>query len=146
MKIATIQALCAAFPGADYYYPFGEQPQCYRVGGRMFAELYPVGVPGALTIILEDESIPREKIMPMVLLHCEPSFGDFFKHLYPKTVLRPYHSPAVQRPYRCTVLIDGTLPDEVWQEMIDHSYHYVVQKLPKRVQKELLESGRGRKA
>jgi len=47
----------------------------------------------------------------------------------------------VQQPYFNTVRLDGTVPDEILIEMMDHAYEVVVNKLPKKYQKELKELG-----
>jgi predicted DNA-binding protein (MmcQ/YjbR family) len=66
-------------------------------------------------------------------------FGDFYRKQYPGTVVRGYHCPPVQQPYWNTIHMNGTVPDEELRIMIDHAYQAVVDKLPKRVQKEILE-------
>ena len=44
---------------------------------------------------------------------------------------------VVQQPYFNTFPLDGTVPDDLIHEMIDHSYAAVVKKLPKYLQKKL---------
>ena len=34
-----ITILCRRLPGVDSYYPFGPQPECFRVGGKIFADI-----------------------------------------------------------------------------------------------------------
>ena len=63
--------------------------------------------------------------------------GEFYRHLYPGAVVRDYHCPPVQQPYFNTVSLDGTVPDEVLLEMIEHSYTVVTGKLPKKYRAEL---------
>jgi len=132
-----IALLCRRFPGVDSYYPFGPQPECFRVGGRIFAEIYPDGVKGALTILLGDPDIPRERTRPMATLRCEPSFGDFMRQQYPGAVLRPYHCPPAQQPYANTVLLDGSVLNEMIEAMVSHAYRHILGKLPKRVREEI---------
>jgi predicted DNA-binding protein (MmcQ/YjbR family) len=56
-------------------------------------------------------------------------------------VVRGYHCPPIQQPYFNTISLDGSVPDDVLAEMIEHSYKVVVGKLPKKYQRELEESG-----
>jgi len=134
-----IITLCRQLTGVDSYYPFGPQPECFRVGGKIFAEVYPEGVKGALTILLNDPDIPRERVIPMVTLRCTPDFGDFMRQQYPGAVLRPYHCPPIQQPYANTVLLDGSVPTEMIEAMVDHAYRHILGKLPKRVREEIKE-------
>jgi len=131
-----VMALCRRYPGVDSYYPFGSQPECFRVGGKIFAEVYAQGVKGALTILV-DSQIPPERISPMVTLRCEPSFSDFMRQQYPKAVLRPYHCPPAQQPYANTVLLDGSVPEEIMEDMVTHAYRYILNKLPRRIRDEI---------
>ena len=36
-----IKAYCLSKPKAQETYPFGEVPICYKLGGKIFAQLYP---------------------------------------------------------------------------------------------------------
>ena len=137
MDAEKVMLFCEAFTGVTCYFPFGPQPKCYRVGLKIFAEVYPHGVPGALRILLNDESVGREKLAPMVTLRCEPSHGDFFRTLFPGVVLRPYHCPAAQQPYANTVILDGSVPNDILKDMIEHAYIVILHKLPKREQAEI---------
>jgi predicted DNA-binding protein (MmcQ/YjbR family) len=67
--------------------------------------------------------------------------GDFYRSVYPGTVTRGYHCPPVQQPYFNTITLEGTVPDDILIEMIEHSYKVVVGKLPKKAQKELENAG-----
>lgn len=143
MDIEEIVEFCGQFPGVNSNFPFGPQPQCFRVGGRIFAQVFPKGVQGALGILLCDESIPREKIVPMVTLSCNPAYGDFWRRQYPGIVVRPYHSPPAQQPYANTVLLTGQVPTAEMKEMIHHAYNQTLQKLPKQKQREITEMKQG---
>jgi predicted DNA-binding protein (MmcQ/YjbR family) len=77
---------------------------------------------------------------PKVTLNCRPDSAEIYRALYPRSVTRGWHCPPIQQPHFNTVSLDGTVPDEELIRMIDHAYNVVVKKLPKYVQKELLES------
>ena len=74
---------------------------------------------------------------PKVTLNCDMMTGDFYRSVYPETVVRGYHCPPIQQPYFNTISLDGSVPDDVLIEMIEHSYKVVVGKLPKKYQREL---------
>ena len=65
--------------------------------------------------------------------------GDFYRQLYPETVVRGYHCPPVQQPFWNTVYLNGVVLDDELKRMIDHAYDAVIAKLPKKIQKELSE-------
>lgn len=111
---------CLAKNGAYVDYPFGNDVTVIKVRKRIFAQFF---------MLRERES---------ATLNCDMMTGDFYRRLYPGIVVRGYHCPSVQQPYFNTFAIDD-LSDDVIVEMIDHSYSTVVGKLPKYVQKELLE-------
>jgi len=138
ISIDDIRDLCGQYPSVTSDYPFGPQPECYRVGGKIFAEIYPRGVPGALRILLKDDSIPKDEIVPMITLRCEPIQGDFYRTLYPGTILRPYHCPPAQQPYANTILLNSAIGFEAVKGMIEHAYTVILHKLPKKTQAEIL--------
>ena len=72
-----------------------------------------------------------------VTLNCRPDFAEFYRNTYPRSVTRGYHCPPVQQPHFNTVNLDGSVPDEEIQIMIDHAYEVVVAKFPKYIQREL---------
>jgi predicted DNA-binding protein (MmcQ/YjbR family) len=100
-------------------YPFGNEPICIKVKGKIFAEIYPK----------EDNY--------KITLKCEPGLADFFRKQYPNVVVRGYHCPASQQPHRNTVYINN-IDDTVLFGMIDHSYEQVIKSFPKKAQKEIL--------
>lgn len=124
-------ARCERFPGVTAKFPFGAQPKCYCVGGRIFAEAFPNGVVGALRLLYQDETVPRERVEPMMTLRCDPATGEFFKMQFPRAVLRPYHAPPAQQPHACTVLVEQ-MPEDVLLDMLSHAYKTIFNKLPKR--------------
>ena len=130
MTLPEIEAYCLAKPGAYPDWPFGPEFLVIKVKapsqekGRIFAQPF----------ILRGE--------PKVTFNCDRMTGEFYRALYPGAVTRGYHCPPVQQPYFNTVALDGTVPNDVLLEMIDHAYMTVVGKLPKKHQRELEESAR----
>jgi len=110
---------CLSKPGAYVDFPFGFIPVCVKVKKRLFAQLYPH----------EDDY--------KITLNCDRLAGEFYRDLYPKTVVRGYHCPPVQQPYFNTIHLNGVVSDDELKRMIDHSYSTVIKKLPEAMQKEL---------
>ena len=125
MTLNEIEAYCLSKPGAYLYWPFGPEYAVVKVKapsqekGRIFAQPF----------ILRGE--------PKVTLNCDMMTGELYRAVYPGAVMRGWHCPAVQQPYFNTVALDGTVPDDILIEMIDHSYSVVISKLPKKARKEL---------
>ena len=96
--------ICAGFPGAVEDYPFGPGVAVFKVAGRMFALVSLEGAAGSVN------------------LKCEPLLAEDLRTRYP--AVRPgYHQ---NKRHWNTVEFDGTVPDEEWRFMIDHSYQLVV--------------------
>jgi predicted DNA-binding protein (MmcQ/YjbR family) len=127
MMLREIEAYCLRKPGAYLDWPFSPEFPVIKVKapsqerGRIFAQPF----------LLRGE--------PKVTLNCDMITGELYRSLYPGAVTRGYHCPPVQQPYFNTVSLDGTVPDGVLVEMIEHSYAVVAGKLPKKCQKELCE-------
>ncbi len=113
---------CLSKPGAYIDFPFGETPVCVKVGKRLFAQVYPKR---------EDRKIT---------LNCAVAAGEFFRGMYPGTVVRGYHCPPQLQPYFNTVHLNGEVPEAELMMMIDHSYNTVFKKLPRSTRSELTHS------
>ncbi len=112
---AQLYDYCMAKPGTVEDYPFGEETLVFKVGGKMFA----------LTGI---EALP-----PRVNLKCDPERVPELRERY--EAIRPgYH---MNKSHWNTVVLDGTIPEPLICELIDHSYELVVASLPAKVRKEL---------
>ena len=112
---------CLSKDGAYEDMPFGDGTVVIKVRKRIFAQLFYLdGV-------------------PMLTFNGDAMTGGFYRSVYPDDVKRGYHCPPVQQPYFNTVNLCGSVPDEEILRMLDGSYRYVVSKLPKKVQKELVQ-------
>ena len=116
MELSKIKEYCLKKSGAVETFPFGDWPICYKVGGRIFAQVY------------------ADKIT----LKCTAFSGQAFREAWPGVVVRGYHCLPVQQPYWNTIDTER-FPHKDLPMMIDHAYETVVGSLPKKVQKELLE-------
>ena len=115
MTVYDICNYCLTKPKAVETYPFGEWPVCFKVNGKIFAQVY----------------------ADKVTLKCTAFSGQAFREAYPGIVVRGYHCPPVQQPYWNTVDLER-FPHEDLPMMIDHAYDTVVGSFPKKMQRELL--------
>ena len=116
MDISELKAYCLRKPFAEETYPFGEWPICYKVKGKIFAQVYP----------------------DKITLKCTAFSGEAFRNAYPGIVVRGYHCPPVQQPYWNTINL-ARFPGEELPMMIDHAYETVVCSLSGKQKRELLQ-------
>lgn len=112
---------CLKKNGAYIDHPFGPESTIIKVEKKIFAQFFQLNGEDKIT------------------LNCDMMTGQFYRQLYPGTVVRGYHCPPVQQPYFNTFPINCEIPEEMIYEMIEHSYQTVVGKLPKYIQKKLLQ-------
>ncbi len=120
MTPSDIIALCIKKTGAYLDYPFGADVTIIKVEKRIFAQVFSLHGIDSVT------------------LNADAMTSQFYRSLYPGIITRGYHCPTVQQPYFNTFPIND-VPDELIIEMIEHSYRTVTAKLPKYLQKRLLE-------
>ena len=120
MNVEDIKAYCLGKHKAYETFPFGEIPICYKLNGKIFAQLYPLDNDYKIT------------------LKCTAEVGDFLRLIYPNKVVRGYHCPPVQQPYWNTVYLDD-FPDNDLLSMIDHAYETVLHSFSRKVQNEILD-------
>lgn len=110
-----IHEYCMAKPCTYETRPFGEFPICYRLSGKIFAQL-----------------TPKEDWFKATL-KTNPDMAEFYRRAYPGVVVRGYHCPPVQQPYWNTIDLDGFDRDILFQ-MIDEAYDEVRRHLTKKEQ------------
>ena len=110
----NIKAYCLSKSGATESQPFGEYPICYKVGGKIFAQVYP----------------------DKITLKCTRFAGELFRSQYPGIVVRGYHCPPVQQPYWNTIYLNLFSSEEL-PYMIDLAYDTVIATLPKKIRQEI---------
>lgn len=125
MTSQQILDICLLKPGAHVTFPFGADSFVVKLKSpssqaRIFAQLF----------LLRGE--------PYATFNCDAATGLYYRALYPESVTRGYHCPPVQQPYFNTVKLDGSVPDDVLANMIEHAYHTVLHKLPKYARRELI--------
>lgn len=121
MTLEEIKTYCLKKNKAYEDYPFGDIPICYKVAGKIFAQLYP------------------HKEDYKITLKCTADSGQFYRMAYPGKVVRGYHCPPIQQPYWNTIYLED-FPDEELLNMIDHAYDTVIAGLSKKAQRELFKT------
>lgn len=107
MDAEALRDLCLTFRGSDETFPFGFETSVFKVAGKMFA-----------LSRLRDEPL-------RISLKCEPLLAQQLRAAHP-AITGGYH---LNKRHWNTVLIDGTLPDEMIGDMIEDSYDLVVSAL-----------------
>jgi predicted DNA-binding protein (MmcQ/YjbR family) len=107
MNIESLREYCLSKPGTTESFPFDENTLVFKVAGKMFL----------LTDLEGDFSIN---------LKCDPEKAMELREQY-DAVIPGYH---MHKRYWNTVIIDGSVPDSILKDWIDHSYNEVVKSLP----------------
>jgi predicted DNA-binding protein (MmcQ/YjbR family) len=112
---AGLRGLCLTFPGSAETFPFGPETSVFKVAGKMFA-------------------LSRLAQRPLrVSLKCEPPLAEQLRRSH-AAVLPGYH---LNKRHWNTVIIDGSMSDQIIKDMIEDSYDLVVSKLPLARRREL---------
>jgi predicted DNA-binding protein (MmcQ/YjbR family) len=122
MDARELRRWCLEQPGAIEEFPFGPENSVFKVGGKIFA-------------ISALERTPLD-----VSVKCEPELAEQLRASY--AAIRPgYH---LNKRHWNTLVLDGTLSDQLVRELIQDSYDLVAHALPKRVRKQLALRGPAR--
>lgn len=113
--IEKLLVACKAHKGAVQDYPFGPDFMVMKVGGKMFAMLFQYGGQDAVS------------------LKCEPEMAELLRMQH-NSVKPGYH---LNKRHWNTVMLDGTVPEQEIEWMINHSYSLVVNKLTKAVREQI---------
>ena len=107
MNPGRLRDHCLSFPGSSETFPFGFETSVFKVAGKMFA-------------------LSRLGQAPLrVSVKCEPLLAEQLRQAHP-AVLPGYH---LNKRHWNTVLLDGSLPDPMVEDMIEDSYDLVVSRL-----------------
>jgi predicted DNA-binding protein (MmcQ/YjbR family) len=118
MNIESLREYCLSKKESTESFPFGEDTLVFKVYEKMFALM---NLDGELSINLK----------------CDPEKAISLREKY-NSVLPGYH---MNKTYWNTIIIDGTIPENLIREWIDHSYDEVVKKLPIKILKKLTKNG-----
>jgi predicted DNA-binding protein (MmcQ/YjbR family) len=108
MRAVALHELCLSFPGSVETFPFGPETSVFKIEGKMFA-------------------LSQLAQRPLrVSLKCEPLLAEHLREAHP-AVIPGYH---LNKRHWNTVIIDGSLPEQMIEDMIEDSYDLVVSQLP----------------
>lgn len=96
--------------GAEETTPFGPDVLVYKVGGKMFALTVPDEFPARIN------------------LKCDPERSIILRDEH-EAIIPGYH---MNKRHWNTLVLDGSLPARLVNELIDHSYDLVAASLPKK--------------
>jgi predicted DNA-binding protein (MmcQ/YjbR family) len=116
MNPAALRDHCLSFTGAEETFPFGPETSVFKVAGKMFA--------------LSQFGADSRRIS----LKCEPQLAEALRAAH-TAVLPGYH---LNKRHWNTVIIDGSLSEQMINDLIEDSYDLVVSKL-RRAQQEALD-------
>jgi predicted DNA-binding protein (MmcQ/YjbR family) len=109
MDRKALRRLCLSFAGSEETFPFGPETSVFKVAGKMFA-------------------LSRLGGRPLsVSLKCEPALAEELRAAHP-AIGPGYH---LNKRHWNTVVIDGSLPEQMIADMIEDSYDLVVSRLPR---------------
>ncbi len=114
MDIESYREYCLTKPGTTEAFPFDENVLVFKVMGKMFA----------LTDV---------DLFTSINLKCDPEYAVELRDRY-AGITGGYH---MNKKHWNTVECDGSVPDNLIKELIDHSYDLVVKGLPKKLKEEL---------
>jgi predicted DNA-binding protein (MmcQ/YjbR family) len=115
MGPSSLRRYCLSFPGSTETFPFGPETSVFKVAGKMFA-------------------LSRLTERPLrISLKCDPLLASQLREAH-AAVLPGYH---LNKRHWNTVIIDGSLPEQMIDDMVEDSYDLVVSELPKARRDEL---------
>jgi predicted DNA-binding protein (MmcQ/YjbR family) len=115
MNIETLRDYCLSRNGATESFPFGDDTLVFKVGGKIFAL---VNIDGDLSINLK----------------CNPELAVDLRERY-SCVIAGYH---MNKLHWNTIFIDGSVPDQLIRDWVDHSYELILNSLPKKEKEKLI--------
>lgn len=114
MNIEEYREYCLSKPGVTEGFPFGPDTLVLRVGGKIFT-------------IAGIENFER------VNLKCDPERAVELREEY-SGIIPGYH---MNKQHWNTVYTNGSVPQKLVRELIDHSYDLVLKSLPKAKREDL---------
>lgn len=115
MNFNKLDSYLLSKEGASFDYPFDEKIRVYRIMEKMFA--------------LTSEELPLE-----INLKCDPIYALELRSIY-NSIKAGYH---MNKKHWNTVTAEGDVDDELFYELIDHSYDLIVSKLTRKQKEKLL--------
>lgn len=117
MDIEQIRNYCLAKKEVTESFPFDEETLVFKVVNKMFA------------------LVPLESVPPSINLKCDPEKAIELRDKY-TSIRAGYH---MNKKHWNTITVDDSIPAQLLQELIDHSYELVVKKLKKADRERILK-------
>ncbi len=114
MTLEEFRAHCIQKPGFSEDFPFGPETLVFRVAEKVFA-------------------LMDTDLFQSVNLKCDPERAIELREQY-AGIVPGYH---MNKRHWNTVAADGSVPDRLLLELVDHSYELVLASLPKKVREGL---------
>jgi predicted DNA-binding protein (MmcQ/YjbR family) len=109
MNIESLRDYCLSKPGVEETTPFGPDTLVYKVGGKIF-----------LLTGLDEETLSFN-------VKCDPDVAEELRAQY--DCVRPgYH---MNKKHWNTIVVDGSVPEKMLRDWIDHSYELITRKKKK---------------
>jgi predicted DNA-binding protein (MmcQ/YjbR family) len=120
---AFVLDLMRELPGAVLTHPFGDDVNVYKLGVVTPAAPGGPGQPGKMFAVMGVDDEPR-----MITLKVEPERGVTLVAAH-GAITPGYHS---NKRHWISVILDGSVPEELVRELIEDSYDLVLSSLPAR--------------
>jgi predicted DNA-binding protein (MmcQ/YjbR family) len=105
----ALRQICLGFAGAEETFPFGPENSVFKVAGKIFALSRLDGDPLRVSV------------------KCDPPLAEELRAAHP-AIIPGYH---LNKRHWNTIVIDGSLPEQMIADMIEDSYDLVVSRLPR---------------
>jgi predicted DNA-binding protein (MmcQ/YjbR family) len=115
MDIELLRDYCLSKPAIEETFPFGPETLVYKVGGKMF-----------LLCSMDAEQLQFN-------VKCDPEKVIELRERY-DCVQPGYH---MNKKHWNTIVVDGTVSDNLLKEWIDDSYNLIVESLPVKTREQL---------
>jgi predicted DNA-binding protein (MmcQ/YjbR family) len=119
VNAGALRDLCLTHHGSEETFPFGFETSVFKVAGKVFALSRLDGDPLSVS------------------LKCEPLLAQQLRTAHP-CITPGYH---LNKRHWNTVVLDGSLPEQMIADMVEDSYDLVVSKLSRARQRALLWRG-----
>lgn len=124
IDLQSLIEYCTQKPGAEETYPFGDHAVWFKVQGKAFAWAF-----------VKEAKVDGEVLPPLsfVNLKCVPERIEELRAQHP--AVRPgWHQ---NKKHWNSVFLDGSIPDDLLYDFIDHSYDVVRSGLSRKQQEQL---------
>jgi predicted DNA-binding protein (MmcQ/YjbR family) len=111
MNIESIREYCIGKPGVSEEFPFDDATLVFKVGGKMFCLMSLDGKPSQIN------------------LKCDPEEAISLRETFP-SIIPGYH---MNKKHWNTVILDGSIDNELIKRMIDDSYDLIFFSLPAKI-------------